>query len=465
MDGATVMANPNVFAQFIRPIRGVEEYQADQADLESRQQQNALGRMALGVKAGELQRAEQKRNALAAIASGWTPDTPDEQKIADLRRNPYTMDLAEAMAKSIFEQRKAEADVGKTEAETRAKKIETARNLVTYGIQALQTAQTPQQAAALVNDGVARQYWSMDQARQMLSDMPSDQTNFERWRAIQMRQVLDLEKQLPKTGERDLGGMIERTVTDPTTGATSMVGRVQKTMTPGESARLAEDRRQFGVTESRLAGAADAPTWDATNRVWVDKKTRTVVPGVGPDDKPIPSPRQASPMSATLQKELIEADDAVQTNRSIQATLKAALDLNDTAYSGYAAKGRAVVRSNLPGQSPEADATINLDNMMTGQALESLKAIFGGMPTEGERKVLLDMQASADKTPLQRKAIINRAIAAAARRAKAAEAKAAAIRGGTYLTEGFTPPETPEVPSGAEPVKSGTDLGGGFRVK
>ena len=46
------------------------------------------------------------------------------------------------------------------------------------------------------------------------------------------------------------------------------------------------------------------------------------------------------------------------------------------------------------------------------------------------------MQASADKTPTPRKSIIERAISAAERRAKYAEDKAKAIRGGTYLTEG-----------------------------
>lgn len=146
-------------------------------------------------------------------------------------------------------------------------------------------------------------------------------------------------------------------------------------------------------------------------------------------------------MSVTLQKELLESDDVAQSSSAIIDILTEGKKINKTAYSGYGAKPRAVLASNMPWDSAGADATINLDNMMTGQALESLKSIFGGMPTEGERKILLDMQASAEKTPAQREAIMDRAIAAAQRRGGFAAQKAKAIRGGTYLTEGIAQDE------------------------
>ncbi|WP_230682031.1 hypothetical protein, partial [Streptococcus pneumoniae] len=60
--------------------------------------------------------------------------------------------------------------------------------------------------------------------------------------------------------------------------------------------------------------------------------------------------------------------------------------------------------------------------------------------------ILLDMQASADKTPAQREIIMDRAIAAAQRRGDFASKKAGSIRGGTYLTEGV--PQTPDVGGG-----------------
>lgn len=162
-------------------------------------------------------------------------------------------------------------------------------------------------------------------------------------------------------------------------------------------------------------------------------------------DRELTKQGKGAPMSVTLQKELLESDDVAQSSKAIIDTLNQAKKINTDAYSGYAAKGRAVLASNIPGfSSKSADATIDLDNMVTGQALESLKSLFGGMPTEGERRILLDMQASADKTPAQREAIMDRAIKAAERRGSFANKKAGAIRGGTYLTDGVVDSPTNE---------------------
>jgi hypothetical protein len=156
-------------------------------------------------------------------------------------------------------------------------------------------------------------------------------------------------------------------------------------------------------------------------------------------------PGRVAGMSATMQKELFEADDTVQSSKNVIGLLKNAQDLNDKAYSGFGAKTRASIRGQLPGDTSSADSTIDLDNIMTGQALESLKAVFGGMPTEGERKILMDMQASADKTPTQRKAIMDRAIKAAENRQKFNEQKAKSLRDGSYTTTG--PADTAAEPS------------------
>jgi hypothetical protein len=142
-----------------------------------------------------------------------------------------------------------------------------------------------------------------------------------------------------------------------------------------------------------------------------------------------------SAMSATAQKELFEAEEIAQASNNATGMLKEALTLNNKAYSGIGAKPRAVIASNLGMGKGGADDTINLDNLMTGQALESLKATFGGMPTEGERRILLDMQASADKTPAQRKAILDRAIIAADKREKFNKTKAQSLRSGDYFSE------------------------------
>lgn len=189
---------------------------------------------------------------------------------------------------------------------------------------------------------------------------------------------------------------------------------------------------QFGINQSADSKASTAVQMRGQNMTDARARERLAFDASKPQGV-----KAQGPMSVTLQKELLENDDAVMAADSIVKTLTAAKDINKKAYSGYGAKTRAVLASNLTGGTESADATINIDNMMTGQALESLKVVFGGMPTEGERKILLDMQASVDKTPAQREAIMDRAIEAAERRAAYAKGKASAIRNGSYLTEGI----------------------------
>ena len=164
------------------------------------------------------------------------------------------------------------------------------------------------------------------------------------------------------------------------------------------------------------------------------------IPIVGPDGKPVAAPKKgAAGLSATAQKELFEADDAVQNGMGAIGSLQKALELNKDAYSGVGAATRATIRSNLPGSSKAADATIAMENIIKDQALTSMKSIFGGNPTEGERAILLDLQASASKTPKQREEILNRAMQAAQRRTEFNKQKAESLRGGTYMSEGGAP--------------------------
>ncbi len=152
-------------------------------------------------------------------------------------------------------------------------------------------------------------------------------------------------------------------------------------------------------------------------------------------------------LSATAQKELFEAEDISTSSKNALGMLQEAINLNDKAYSGYTAKPRAFLASNIPfvDVPKGADATVNLDNLMTGQALESLKSTFGGMPTEGERKILLEMQASVDKTPAQRKLILERAVNLANARLKFNDEKAKKLRSGMYFSE--QPANAPTVQS------------------
>lgn len=141
-------------------------------------------------------------------------------------------------------------------------------------------------------------------------------------------------------------------------------------------------------------------------------------------------------MSATAQKELIETDEQIQGGAGALELFKQAKALNDKAMGFTGAGALAAAGSLLPEAiRPESvNATQDLDNILQSAALPQLKAIFGGMPTEGERKILLDVQGSSSKPPAVRKQIFERAEKAIQSRIKFAEDKAKSLRSGTYFS-------------------------------
>ncbi len=176
-------------------------------------------------------------------------------------------------------------------------------------------------------------------------------------------------------------------------------------------------------------------TYDSSRGVVVDERAGTYKPVVGTGGQSLPvKTGKGTAMSATAQKELFEAEDGRAAAENVIGMLGQAKELNNKAYSGVGANLRAKVVSNLGG-SKAADATVDLDNIMTVQALESLKATFGAAPTEGERKILMDIQASADKTPAQREAILDRAVGMAQKRLKFNSDKARSLRQGNYFAD------------------------------
>lgn len=149
-------------------------------------------------------------------------------------------------------------------------------------------------------------------------------------------------------------------------------------------------------------------------------------------------------MSATSQKELFETTDAISSGTNGIANLKDALKYSQNAYDGMGAKQRAVMAGQFS-NSEEAKNTILLDNIVTGNALEMLKATFGGAPTEGERAILLQLQGSANLPRAQREAIYTRAITMAENRVKSNQSKADGIRDGSFFKPGTQQPQTQTV--------------------
>lgn len=137
------------------------------------------------------------------------------------------------------------------------------------------------------------------------------------------------------------------------------------------------------------------------------------------------------PLSASDKKAILEADDAVMSAETAIGNLKAAKDLSAKAYAGPLADKRGWAMSALGSEAGQA--TQELDNLVTTNALGQLKAIFGAAPTEGERKILLDIRGSSNLPHPLRVKIYDRGIALAERRLEMNRERAADMRGQTYF--------------------------------
>lgn len=143
-------------------------------------------------------------------------------------------------------------------------------------------------------------------------------------------------------------------------------------------------------------------------------------------------------IDATTRREIVEADDAVSGAQNVISNINRALELNAQSYSGWLARGRADVVNNTVG-SREAANTTELDNVVTQQALQGLKATFGGNPTEGERKIMLEVQGSVNQPREVRERILKEAKRLAEVRLAYNRERATAMRGGSYFKQGGQP--------------------------
>lgn len=171
-----------------------------------------------------------------------------------------------------------------------------------------------------------------------------------------------------------------------------------------------------------------------------------------------PAMGKGKAMSPTAQKELIQTDEEIQGGNQALEYLKAAKDINSKAMGGVGSGALATAGSILPSaiRPQTIDDTVELDNILQSSALPQLKAIFGGMPTEGERKILLDVQGSSSKTAEVREGIFKRAETAVQNRLKFAKDKAKSLREGSYFAgDGGVNVDTPKTVVREVPLKDG----------
>ncbi len=229
---------------------------------------------------------------------------------------------------------------------------------------------------------------------------------------------------------------------------------------PEKAAERAKAATQYGLTPDMpafksfvLTGKLPEADTSVVNEV-NQRRAAAEANGLKPDNPGYQSfiltgkmPREdAQPLTAGDKEAIRTADDAVIGNKAAIDSLTRAKELSKLAFAGPAAGARGYAASFL-GESSDlgkgGQATENLTNEVMTNALGQLKAIFGGNPTEGERKILLDLQGSVSKPDSVRQAIFDRAIGLAQKRLEFNQQRADQLRGGTYYKQGGAKPAPP----------------------
>lgn len=135
-------------------------------------------------------------------------------------------------------------------------------------------------------------------------------------------------------------------------------------------------------------------------------------------------------------KDIADLQGANDTIDTALSSLNKALELSEQGiYDGYFASQRADLMGNFGG-TDESKRTQMYQNIITNQALSSLKSVFGGSPTEGEREMLLKVQASASYPADVRRAILQEAMQMARQKQASNRRQMQILGGGSGVSGG-----------------------------
>lgn len=224
----------NIFQQYLAPPKSVLDYSAelDQADARKQAfQQNALALAAGQQKFDEGQQAGQRSAQLRAALMGLPQGATDDQRIQAMRgtATPEGFAAADALSKSLLDQRKGAASASKDEADAAQTNLKRDISLHDFHAQKLAMVQTPEDAMEWAKEGNALglfkqpgQFMRGVAAIQQAAQSPEA---FAKWKAGAMQAGQSIADQMKQQLEQ---------------------------------AKQAEQVRQFGVTDQRIKAEGDA---------------------------------------------------------------------------------------------------------------------------------------------------------------------------------------------------------------
>ena len=302
------MPSENIFAQYIQPLKSVDDWQAErdarslrQAQLQGAQRQNALADLVGQQQRQAMGDATADRNALAALAAGWSASTTPEQRIMGLRNSgrPALMNQADTLEKQWLERRNTESQIGerganskKAAAETVGKHLDALKTLS----QAVMANPTPQNAS-----GALAQWEQMtgqvDQnERAQIAQLQTPQQVMA-WARAHALKADDLKAQV---FTNNTGGSTVTQSYDPVTGSLSTLGQLKNTQSPDNIAttglgwaKLTEDKRHNGATEAQANGRVTYQTDANGNLVALPER---VAPGTVVRGQSVVAPNGMTPI-------------------------------------------------------------------------------------------------------------------------------------------------------------------------
>lgn len=284
------------------PLRSVADYEQElnAVDLQKQSmQQNALNLQTGRLGLAEKQRAIAEQGQIRNVLAGLGPGADDTMRISALKGTglPGGFAAADALQKAQLDQEKVRAQAALDLASARAKEVATKQELLTHGIQSLQVADTPEQAANAILDGVTRGYWSPEDAQKKIAAIPQEPNAYQSWRMNSLKAVLAAKDQLPKIETRDLGGALQTAAIDPLTGKSTVTASVAKTQTPESIAsneRIAKEGAANRAVQMRGQDMTDARSRELNTVTKADKEETRKTEKVE---------KETTKFAATLQKE------------------------------------------------------------------------------------------------------------------------------------------------------------------
>lgn len=156
-------------------------------------QNNALARKQAQMQIDAATKAAEQEVAYNQLAKGFGTDI--QSNVNALRQGGLGT-RADTYLKSAQEAQEKAAKTSKDMAETDATKYKLQRSKYENGISVLVGSQTPEDAIARINKGVTDGAWSMQEAQQKISEIPSDPTQFQDWRRRELLGVVSAKDQL-----------------------------------------------------------------------------------------------------------------------------------------------------------------------------------------------------------------------------------------------------------------------------